>query len=124
MKLSYTSACGRFKAEFEGSTQKEVFEKVAEFQEVFEEPACGCCGEKNTKLVARENQGNKFYERKCANAACGAYLAYGVNKTGGTIFPKRKDEETNRPGPNNGWKKFVPASQSPQTNPPKTATRR
>lgn len=96
--------------EIEGSTQKEIFEQLALVDEVFAGEPCGLCEDVNTKFIVREVDGNKYYERKCGN--CGGKLAYGQNKTGGTLFPKRKVEndvgEEVYDKEAHGWHRWVP----------------
>jgi hypothetical protein len=53
----------------------------------------------------RENDGNEYYEIRCVD--CGAKLAFGANKKGGGLFPRRKDAEGNWL-PDNGWTKWNP----------------
>ena len=46
---------------------------------------------------------NDYYEMRCLS--CGAALSYGQHKKGGTLFPKRKDENGNWLD-NGGWQKW------------------
>lgn len=105
-KTIYKSPGSRFTVEFEYSSQKELFEKVAEFQEIFEEDTCGACKSNATKFGVREVDGNKYYEKKCVD--CGSALSYGQNKTGGSLFPKRKDNDGNWDNKNKGWNRWTP----------------
>lgn len=89
--------------EVDGADQKEIFEKLASVGEVFGESNCGQCGKTNIRFRVREIEGNKYYELKCAD--CGAILAFGAHKKGGTLFPKRKDNEGNYIK-NKGWTKW------------------
>ncbi len=105
----------------DGTTQKELFEKVAEVEkwsEVFGIEKCGVCGCKNIKLQTREAADKKkqtkmytFYELVCQGYTkdkerCYAKLQFGQHSEGGTLFPKRKDDDGNYL-PNGGWKRFV-----------------
>ena len=63
---------------------------MAQIQEVFEEENCGVCGGTDLRYVVRVVDGNHFPELVCQNQTCRAKLAFGQNKKGGTIFPKRK----------------------------------
>ena len=103
MKYIYTTANGRLTVEFEADEQKAAWKQLAIFQEVFTETKCGVCGSENLRFVTRTVDKNDFYELHCID--CGAKLAFGQHKTGGTLFPKRKDED-DKLMPNNGWFKW------------------
>lgn len=103
MKVNYTTNNGRVSVEVEADTQKEIFKQLALFQEVFDESKCGKCKSENLRFVVRTVEDNDYYELRCLD--CGAKLAFGVNKTGGTLFPKRKDDEGNYKGVR-GWVKW------------------
>lgn len=90
--------------ELEGEGQKEIFKELATIQEIFSEEKCGLCGSSNIRFVVRNVDGNDYYELRCID--CGAVLAFGQHKKGGTLFPKRKDDDGNYM-PNKGWHKFV-----------------
>lgn len=96
----------RMTVELESEDQKELFSKLASVQEIFAEEKCGLCGSTNLRFVTREVDGNKYYELRCAD--CGAILSFGQHKKGGTLFPKRKDDEGNYL-PNKGWHKWEPS---------------
>jgi hypothetical protein len=103
MKVLY-KASDRLQFELEGSGQKEIFKELALIQEIFSENKCGVCGKTNIKFVVRSVDGNDYYELRCSD--CGSILAFGQHKKGGTLFPKRKDDN----GiylPHNGWHKWV-----------------
>ena len=89
--------------EIEGAGQKEIFKGLAMVQEVFSEAKCGVCGSENIKFVVRTVEGNDYYELRCMD--CGAALSLGQHKKGGTLFPKRKDENGNWLE-NGGWHKW------------------
>jgi translation initiation factor 2 beta subunit (eIF-2beta)/eIF-5 len=82
--------------------QKDLFEQLAQFDEVFGNKACGKCDGHDLAYVVREVNDNKFYELRCRD--CGAKLAFGAHKTGNTLFPKRKDGENWLP--DRGWVKY------------------
>jgi translation initiation factor 2 beta subunit (eIF-2beta)/eIF-5 len=92
----------------QGESQKEVFEQLAQHQEIFGQNTCGACNSEDTRFVVREAQSSdgkrnfKYYEMRCNK--CGARLSFGQHSEGGTLFPKRKDGENWLP--NNGWTKF------------------
>jgi DNA-directed RNA polymerase subunit RPC12/RpoP len=101
MKINHKM--GNLSVEFESDTVKDAFAQLAVFQEVFGEQKCGKCGSENLRFVMREVDGNQYYELRCAD--CGAKLAFGANKKGGGLFPRRKDTEGNWL-PDNGWTKW------------------
>lgn len=104
MKLEYASKNNRFKVCIEGESQRDVFEAISSFQEVFEEDTCGKCGSQDIKYVTRNVDDNIYYELRCNNAGCRAKMAFGANKKGGSLFPKRKDGENWLP--DGGWVKW------------------
>jgi len=89
--------------ELEGSGQKEIFKELALIEEIFSENSCGLCNKSNIKHIVRNVDDNNYYELRCTD--CGAVLAFGQHKKGGTLFPKRKDDEGNYI-PNRGWYKW------------------
>lgn len=102
MKVKY-KVSEKLEFELEGSGQKEVFKELALIQEIFGEEKCGLCGSSNIRFIVRTVEGNDYYELRCAD--CGAVLAFGQHKKGGTLFPKRKDDDGNYL-PNRGWHKY------------------
>ena len=90
MKVSY-KASDKLTFELESPGQKELFKDLALIQEIFSEEKCGLCGSTNLRFVVRNVEGNDYYEVRCAD--CGAILTFGQHKKGGTLFPKRKDDE-------------------------------
>lgn len=98
----------------EGEKQTELWEAMASAHEVFGEFKCGKCGSKNLRPIVRTNDDeDKFYELMCL--ACKAKLAMGVHKKGGTMFPKRRDNDsgdvTGEPKgylPDRGWLRWDP----------------
>ena len=107
MKVNYN--LNRMNVEFEGDTVRDVWKQLAFFQEVFGESACGKCGSENLRFVVRENEGNEYYELRCID--CGARLAFGANKQGGGLFPRRKDADGNWLD-DKGWQKWNPKTKS------------
>ena len=108
MKITYTTKNGRISAEIEGESQRDLFENVNKFQDVFEELNCGKCSSDDVRFVVRNVDDNFYYELRCKG--CGARLNFGANKTGGGLFPKRKDGEGNWL-PDNGWVKWNPKTE-------------
>lgn len=102
MKVIYR-ASDKLSFELEASGQKEIFKELALIQEIFSEDKCGLCKKTNLKFIVRNVDGNDYYELRCMD--CGAVLAFGQHKKGGTLFPKRKDDENNWL-PDNGWYKW------------------
>lgn len=107
MKVNYTSRNGRISVELEGDGQREIFEQISRFQEVFEEASCAKCGSDNVKFVVRNVDDNMYYELRCQD--CGARLSFGSHKKGGGLFPKRKDGDTWLP--DRGWVKWNPKTE-------------
>lgn len=87
MKVKYKVG-DKLEFELEGSGQKEIFKELALIQEIFAEEKCGLCGSTNLRFVVRSVEGNDYYELRCAD--CGAVLAFGQHKKGGTLFQKEK----------------------------------
>jgi len=96
-------ATDNLKFEVEGKEQVDIFEQIASIQEVFAHTTCGACGAEAIFRVREDKEENKYYEMYCPE--CRAKLAFGQNKKGGTIYPKRKDKEGNYIK-NNGWEKW------------------
>ena len=68
MLVKYTTANGRMQVTIEGKTQTDIFEQLAQFQEVFEDMTCTRNGQTSDKVffVTREDDGdNKYYEKVC-----------------------------------------------------------
>jgi ribosomal protein L40E len=108
MRLTYTTRNGRIKVEIDGESQKDLFESLSKFQEVFDESSCGKCGSENLRFVVRSVEDNLYYELRCLD--CGARLAFGANKKGGGLFPKRKDND-GKWLPDGGWVKWNPKTE-------------
>lgn len=108
MKVKYKVG-DKLEFELEGSGQKEIFKELALIQEIFAEEKCGLCGSTNLRFVVRSVDGNDYYELRCAD--CNAVLSYGQHKKGGTLFPKRKDDDNNYL-PNKGWHKWTKDNKS------------
>lgn len=102
MKVTY-KASDKLQFELEGSGQKEIFKELALIQEIFSEDKCGLCNKQSLKFVVRNVEGNDYYELRCND--CAGILAFGQHKKGGTLFPKRKDDEGTML-PNKGWHKW------------------
>lgn len=75
----------------EGDSQKEVFQTLAEYQEVFSISECGGCKSINLRFSVRRQADSKgkehnYYELRCQD--CYAKLPYGQHDNGQTLFPK------------------------------------
>jgi hypothetical protein len=108
MKVTYTTKNNRIKVELEGESQKDIFESLSKFQEVFDETTCGKCGSENLRFIVRNVEDNLYYELRCVD--WGARLSFGVHKKGGGLFPKRKDND-GKWLPDNGWLKWNPKTE-------------
>ena len=102
MKVIY-KAGDKLEFELDGAGQKEIFKELAVIEEIFSENTCGLCNKNNIRHIVRNVDDNNYYELRCND--CGAILAYGQHKKGGTLFPKRKDDDGNYL-PNRGWHKW------------------
>jgi hypothetical protein len=93
-------------AELEANEQRPMFEQLAELEEIFGIKCCGKCKSTDIKFVVREDkEENKYYELQCTK--CRARFAFGCNKKGNSLFPKRKDKD-GKWLPNDGWEVYVP----------------
>lgn len=90
MKVRYTTGDGRISVEIDGADTKTVFKEIAQFQEVFENDKCQCCGGTELRFQVRVVEDNEYPEIKCQNPKCNAALSMGQNKKGGGLYPKRK----------------------------------
>ena len=114
MKITVNN--GNTTIEVDGSNTKELFEKLAELQEVFTGEPCGMCNGP-TRYGVRVVDDNKYYEMVCTK--CGAHLKYGQMKKGDKLFAKRflkqgkayvKDAATGKKVQKGkwGWEKYDP----------------
>ena len=101
MKVQYTR--GPISAEIEADTQVEVFQQLANFQEIFGETICGKCGSDAVRFQVRNVDDNLYHEAKCSS--CNAKLAFGVMKKGGRLYPRRKDKDGNWLS-DKGWQRW------------------
>lgn len=118
IEAQYRSGNSRLLFKITAEDQKGLFEQIAIVQEVFEaDDRCGCCygqNERNPhqgtnlrfrvrKAKDKKNMEHKYFELVCTD--CYARLQFGQNLQGGTLFPKRRDEEGNFLK-NRGWSKY------------------
>ena len=101
MKIRHKA--GTLEVEVEGSDVKECFDSLAHATEVFSQTRCGACDNTEVRFIVRENKGFTFREVQCIE--CNASLAFGVRKSDGALYPRRKDEDGNWLE-NRGWVKF------------------
>ena len=85
-----TVQSGSVTVESEG--QKELFETLATYQEVFGTSKCGGCGKGNLRYTVREQEDSrgkkqKYYELRCQD--CYAKLPFGQHNDTQTLFPKK-----------------------------------
>lgn len=92
MKVTYTSNNGRLTLQADGNT-KEVFEQLADFDEVFNQTTCAATGSDNVVFRVRQVDGNKYYE--VAAVESGHKLSFGQTRDGLKLFPRRKDKDGN-----------------------------
>ena len=104
MNITYTTQNSRLRVELEANNAKDAFKQLAEFQEIYDESACGVCTSEDIYYRVRTVEGNDFYEMACRK--CNARLAYGQHKVGGGLFPKRKKEDGTYDRDHRGWYKW------------------
>ncbi len=105
---------GNLTIELEGEKQRDLFRAIASAQEVFGERCCGKCGSSDLRFRVRRNRDEQeFFELLCLR--CYAVLEFGVHKTGGTLFPRRKGgvaalflREEGHALPDHGWARWEP----------------
>lgn len=114
MKLKRTLQNG-MEVEVEGKSQTDIWDQLAEFDEVFGDTTCVAKikGEvvksDKVRFVKRTVDDNDYYELMCVDQGSplfGYKKAFGQHKKGGTLFPKRDIPEGCIPGLN-GWHKWV-----------------
>jgi len=110
MNVLYTTADSRLQVSLEGGGPKDIFKGIAVFQEIFESEKCGMCGNEETIFNVRTIDGNDYFEKRCQK--CHAALAFGQAKTGGGLFPKRKDSDGNWDNENQGWSRYTPKKEA------------
>jgi hypothetical protein len=123
MKLSYTTKDGRMTVELEGTSDKEIFRKLAHFQEVFEDaPSAMVDGKlvsggdvvyrvrkaKYTDEKGKEKEAEYFEKMVVSGSLAWYKKSYGVLDDGSdNLFPKRpSDDDANVTKGNNGWHKY------------------
>jgi hypothetical protein len=96
---------GALVIEVEAAGQKELFEAIADAQEVFgADRVCGFCGAP-AKFTVRRPGKHKYFQMVCTEASCRGELNFGQVQDRDALWPKRVDE-TGKPLPYSGWSKF------------------
>lgn len=128
MEFHYRAFNGRLVIKGEGSSIKDLFEQIGPIAEVLD--ADQCCGKcQSVMIYPRAREAKKadgktvtYYELVCGE--CGAKLSFGQHSEGGTLWPKRVDENGNQLE-NRGWRKYQalpPASASAPSAAPSAPT--
>lgn len=116
MKVEY-KASELFTVTAEGNTHTELWSNLAGLAEVFGVEKCGMCGSHELLPIKRVVDDVSHYELTCKK--CRARLTLAQNKTGSSLYPRRKyhklqsEVQAGRAKvddyiPNNGWEKWVP----------------
>lgn len=104
MKVNYKSKNGQFEVQFDAVNNKDLFEQIASFQEIFEQ---GKKGGTNYRFVVRQVGKHKYYELLCLND--GEKLGFGLREDDpDQMFPRRKNHKTGEAIGDNGWHKYDP----------------
>jgi hypothetical protein len=124
MKLTYTTSDGRMTVELEANNDKEMFRKLARFQEIYEDVPSGTVDKKLVtggdvsyrvrKAKYTDEKGKEkeaeYFEKVVTNGPLKWYKkSYGVLDDGtDNLFPKRPDEgDTSVERGENGWHKYI-----------------
>ncbi len=123
MKLSYTTKDGRMTVEFDAANDKEMFRKLARFQEIYEDTPAAKVGEKvvsggdvtyrvrKAKYVDEKGKEKEaeYFEKVVTSGELMWYKkSFGVLDDGtDNLFPKRPSEEDKDVERGfNGWHKY------------------
>jgi hypothetical protein len=116
MEVNYKSGNGQFEVNVEGTAQ-EVFEQIANFQEVFDRPIVingQNVPSSEVHLRVRTVDDNKYYEMAYVGGnkdLWGYKLRFGCAKKGGGLFPKyqlgENENKDDYVSGGNGWFKYV-----------------
>jgi hypothetical protein len=123
MKLSYTTKDGRMTVEFDAANDKEMFRKLARFQEIYEDTPAAKIGEKvvsggdvtyrvrKAKYVDEKGKEKEaeYFEKVVTSGELMWYKkSFGVLDDGtDNLFPKRPSEEDKDVERGfNGWHKY------------------
>jgi hypothetical protein len=104
IEAQYKTRDGHLILKVQGETPKDLFRQLSMVQDIFEAgDSCGCCNSKNIRFRVRTHEGMDFYELLCQD--CAAQFSFGQHKTGGTLFPKRRND-AGEELPNRGWHRY------------------
>lgn len=107
-EAQYKTGDGRVIFKVSAGSQKELFAEIADLQGIFEaETFCRLCDTPKPVFAVRPTDKGAYYELRCTNPVCGARFDFGQHREGGTLFPKRKDDQGNIL-PNGGWYIYTP----------------
>ncbi len=99
LEAHYKSLDQRITVKISSNDNKDLFEQIAKFDEIFcNNLTCKNCGKSETRLNVRTVDENNYYERVCN--ACGNTFSFGQHKKGGSLFPKYDKGK-------GGWSKWV-----------------
>lgn len=97
----------QFTFELEGNTTKDIFKRVAEVTDVFDNPPSN--GGKPRYVVRKVSKDKKNYEYfEAVDQKTRGRLAYGVYEDGSGLFPKRFDKDKKEWIENNGYVVYKP----------------
>jgi hypothetical protein len=103
LTANYRTRDGRITFQIQGEDQKSIFRGISQLQDVFEaDSTCGLCQSQNIRFSVRNHEDNEYFELLCQE--CSAKLEFGQHKKGGTLFPKRRNDDGILP--NRGWRKW------------------
>lgn len=134
MEVTYTLENG-ITVKLEGKTQTDIWDQLAEFQEVFDNTVCTVKIEgtvytsDKVRFCKRTVEDNDYYELMCVDRETaggrlyGFKKAFGQHKKGGTLFPKWDIPEGNYIPGLNGWHKYVKPKDGQESAPAKTSSK-
>ena len=101
--------------ELTGNSDKELWDQLARFQEVFENLSCRVKIDNtwyesdNVRFIHRTVDQYHYYELRCIEPGplFGYRMDFGQRQDGGNFFPKRKDKAGNWIS-NSGWYRWEP----------------
>jgi hypothetical protein len=130
MQVKWKNNKGNVEVSFEVNTENDLVKKIALLEklqpsmsdvedvdlfaalsashnnDVLNEELCGKCKSKNVyNIIRTDKNDNKYHEMKCKD--CYAKLPFGVNKVGGGLYAKRRDEDGGIRG-SSGWVVYNP----------------
>lgn len=118
MEAHYRAFQGRLVIKVEGESIQDLFEKIGPVAEALDgDQCCGKCQSPQIYPRARKAQEFTYYEIVCSE--CGAKLSFGQHKKGGTMWPKREDDNGNKLD-NRGWRIYL-SLPAPEEHPVQSA---